>query len=685
MVQAMRTPTPTTAPGATPAAVEIRLLGGVSVRRAGLPVDLPRSRKVRALLALLALERTPLSRTRLCDLLWDVPNDPRGELRWCLSKLRSVLDDADRKRVVTGSSEVALDLEDAFVDALEIERAAARGLTEASEAELDRVAALFAGDLLEGLELDASPELSLWLTSQRRRFAGLRVAVLETWAMRDATGQDGAERFRRLEAWLAHAPFEVRAHAALLAALASAGRLREAEAHVLRTIRAFEDEGLDWGPLRAAWPASRAQITSAPPLPPEVLAPGARRARVAVMPFEEPEGSALGRGLTDDVITRLAKLRVLFVIARGTSFALQERGATVSEAGRILEVDYVVGGRVRRRGPRLTVLAELSEARTGHIVWSDELDRTFDDTFSVLDTVVDRIVARVAEEIETEETRRALQKPPSSLDAWEAYHRGLFHMYKFSGPENARAEHLFRTAITLDPLFARAHAGLSFTHFQNVFLGLTEDRDRQVALAAETAARSLEADDRDPAAHWAMGRALWLGGALRESILELEQSVELSPNFALGHYMLGFVRAQSGDPAASLAATNTSRELSPFDPLQFGMLASRALAHLRLGEFDEATEWAVRAATRPNAHVHILAIAATCLALAKRREEAREVIGRIRAKLPAYTVEDFLRAFRFAPEAEELFRHVADELRFGPTPRSAATHGAARALHRRRP
>lgn len=647
-------------------AVEIRLLGTVTVRRAGLPVELPRSRKVRALLALLALEPAPLSRTRLCDLLWDVPNDPRGELRWCLSKLRLVLDDADRKRVVAaGSSEVGLDLSDALVDTAEIERAVARGLGSASEEELDRLASLFVGELLEGVEIDASPELSLWLASQRRRFAGLRVTVLEAWAMRAPADQDRSERFRRLEAWLAHAPFEVRAHVALLDALASAGRLREAEAHVLRTIRAFEEEGVDWGPLRAAWqtlrPGPRAQI-SAPP--PETTPRPARRSHVAVMPFEEPDGSALGRGLTDDVITRLAKLRVLFVIARGTTFALHERGTSVAEAGRLLDVDYVVGGRVRRHGERIAVLVELSEARTGRIVWSDELDRAVGDTFAVVDTLVDRIVARVAEEIEAEETRRALQKPPSSLDAWEAYHRALFHMYRFSGPDNARAAELFRTAVALDPYFARAHAGLSFTHFQNVFLGLTPDRDRQMALAIEAAARSLEADDRDPAAHWAMGRALWLRGGQGESIAELERSIELSPNFALGHYTLGFVLAQSGEPTKAIASADTSRELSPFDPLQFGMLASRALAHMRLGEHEESAEWAVRAATRPNAHVHILAIAATSLALANRRAEARELVGRVRSSLPGYTVEDFLRAFRFAPDGTALFRRAAKDLGF---------------------
>src|SRR5688572_7092305 len=105
--------------------VEIRLLGPVRVTREGAEVPLPRSRKVRLLLAYLALESSPTSRSRLCDLLWDVPNDPRGELRWCLSKLRGVLDDDDRRRVVTTSqSLISLDLSDCIVDARKVDRVA---------------------------------------------------------------------------------------------------------------------------------------------------------------------------------------------------------------------------------------------------------------------------------------------------------------------------------------------------------------------------------------------------------------------------------------------------------------------------------------------------------------------------------------------------------------------------------
>ena len=91
--------------------------------------------------------------------------------------------------------------------------------------------------------------------------------------------------------------------------------------------------------------------------------------------------------------------------------------------------------------------------------------------FVVLDEIGNRIVASIATEVETIERNRAILKPPNSLDAWEAHHRGLWHMYRFNKADNDLAKHFFETAVRLDPTFARAYAGLSFTHFQNAFQG----------------------------------------------------------------------------------------------------------------------------------------------------------------------------------------------------------------------
>jgi tetratricopeptide (TPR) repeat protein len=272
----------------------------------------------------------------------------------------------------------------------------------------------------------------------------------------------------------------------------------------------------------------------------------------------------------------------------------------------------------------------------------------------VLDEIGNRIVASIAGEIETIERNRAILRPPNSLDAWETHHRGLWHMYRFTQDDNERARQYFQQAVKLDPTFSRAYAGLSFTHFQNVFLGWG-DRKQAIERAYESAGQSVMADDRDPAAHWAMGRALWLRGQNDDAVSELRRSLDLSPNFALGHYTMAFVQAQSGDPAAAIEATDVSRALSPFDPLLFAMLGSRAIAMARQGNYREAADWAVKGASRPNAHPHIYAIAAATLAMAGSLDEARAHVAHIRRVRPGYGVQDFMDAFHFDADSAGLF------------------------------
>ena len=136
------------------AGLRVRMLGALTIGRGDEALALPASRKVRALFAYLALAAHAVSRSQLCELLWDVPSDPRGELRWSLSKLRAVIDEPGRRRVHAHGETIALDLSDCFVDAAEIARAAQEGFETLAPARLRALAALFGGEFLDGLEIE---------------------------------------------------------------------------------------------------------------------------------------------------------------------------------------------------------------------------------------------------------------------------------------------------------------------------------------------------------------------------------------------------------------------------------------------------------------------------------------------------------------------------------------------------
>ncbi|ESX49153.1 transcriptional regulator [Mesorhizobium sp. LSHC426A00] len=651
--------------------LSLRLFGPLAIVRDAAPVALPASRKLRALLAYLALAPHPVGRGKLCELLWDVPNDPRGELRWCLSKLRAALDEPGRGRIVTVHDTIVLDLDGISVDVLDVGAATAAGIETLEPTRLQLLSDLFVGDFLEGLEIDRSPLFNSWLTAQRRRFGSCQAAILEHLVK--TLPADSEDVSAHLEKWLELTPFDSSAHVALLVRLARRGQFGACEDHLAAAASLFQSEELDFGPVRQAWLAIRAErhcatlpaqpavapVAGHSPIaraPTEAAAP--HKASLAVMPFAEDAGGVCGGladGLTHDIITRLAKLRDFFVIARGSVFALAEKNIAPEDAGRRLDVDYVATGTVRSLTGRLIVTVELVEVRTARIVWAETFERKPEDIFIVLDDIGNSIVAFISSEIEMVERNRAMLKAPNSLNAWEAYHRGLWHMYRFTRSENEQARHFFGIALQQDPTFTRAYAGLSFTHWQSAFQRWG-DRDQDSALAFEAAGQSVLVDDHNPAAHWAMGRALWLRGEGDASVLELQRAVDLSPNFALGHYALSFVHSQSGDPHAAIGSSDHSRHLSPFDPMLFGMLGARAMAHVRLGQFDEAADWALKAAARPNAHVIILSIAAHCLALAGRLDEAKNFAAAIRKTLPDYRADDFIDTFRFDRDATALFK-----------------------------
>ena len=279
----------------------------------------------------------------------------------------------------------------------------------------------------------------------------------------------------------------------------------------------------------------------------------------------------------------------------------------------------------------------------------------------MLDEIGNRIVASVAHEIEMVERNRAILKPPNSLDAWEAHHRGLWHMYRFNKTDNERARQFFAQAVELDPTFARAYAGCRSRISRTRSSAGRSPSPKSTAPSMPRARASWSTTATRPrTGPWAA--RCGCAAARTRPITELERAVDLSPNYATAHYTLAFVHSQSGDPHAAISFSDHSRQLSPFDPLLFAMLGTRAVSLARLGQYEEAAEWAIKAAARPNAHQHIMAIAAFTLGLAGRIEDANAYKARIRERVPDYAMADFLAAFRLAPDAAALFKQAGQRI-----------------------
>jgi DNA-binding SARP family transcriptional activator/TolB-like protein/Tfp pilus assembly protein PilF len=651
----------------SPSPDRVLLLGPLQVIRDGIQLPLPRSRKARALFAFLAMAPRPIGRERLCELFWDVADDPRSELRWCLSKLRPLIDTPATTRLIADRETVRIDTNSLDVDAIALLQRAQEALQDGAPEVLQSLHTLFRGDFLEGFFLNRAPQFDNWLAGQRHSFSQLRRQLLERLSL--ALPSDSDDLIQVLRDRIEVAPFDEAAHIELVSALLRRALCGEAEHQIDASVALFQSEGIDPTSLKSAFAVARRSVLKpagktlvsakdldAPRKPQAVLTRGPA---ILVMPFTAatPQDAADADSLTCDIIFGIAKLRSISVIARGTALAL--RGQSPTAAAASVSAQYVATGQLRREGKRYLVLLELSDPESGRILWVDELGCDAVASFSTPPVLVSRIVAALDAEIHIIERNRALLTPPASLDAWQAYHRGLALMYRFTKDDNHEAQQFFAKAIALDPTFARSYAGLSFTHFQNAFLLQAREREREIDLAFERAGQGLEADPSDPAAHCAMGRALWLRREHDSATGELDHSVHLSPSYALAHYTLSFVHCQTGDPARALDAAETANRLSPLDPMLFGMHGTRTFALLRLGKVQEAAEFAIRAGQQPNSHVHAHAIAALTLAAAGRIGEAQAERGRIRALRPDYNFRHFRDAFHLMDDLRGIYQRAA--------------------------
>jgi adenylate cyclase len=319
---------------------------------------------------------------------------------------------------------------------------------------------------------------------------------------------------------------------------------------------------------------------------------------VVVLPFAnmsaDPEQGFIADGIAEDLITALSRYPSLFVIARNSSFTYKGRAADVKQVGRDLGVRYVLEGSLRKSGNRIRVSAQLVEADTGNHVWAERYDRNLADIFAVQDEITEAVTTAIAPAIADAERRRAMRKPPASLDAWGAYQRGLWHLGKGNATDNTIAEKFFQQAIDLDPLFAGGYTGLAAALMR---AGGFQTRDPTEAqrVQEELAQRAVALDGGDAEARARLALALSERGDHEGARAEAERALAICPNLPDAHGALGLALMYSGRPKEGLAALETCIRLDPRGPLIMNRLGQVALALYFCCEYAAAVEAAKRA------------------------------------------------------------------------------------------
>ncbi|MDX1514334.1 MAG: adenylate/guanylate cyclase domain-containing protein, partial [Gammaproteobacteria bacterium] len=362
---------------------------------------------------------------------------------------------------------------------------------------------------------------------------------------------------------------------------------------------------------------------------------------IAVLPFDnmskDPEQDYFADGISEDLITALSKIRHFLVIARNSTFTYKGQAVDVKRVGEELGVRYVIEGSVRKAGSRVRISVQLVDATTGHHVWAERYDRALEDIFELQDEMTQTIAGAVEPELNAAERERAVRFPPESLNAWELYQRGLWHLWNFSPEDLNEARRLFQKVHEVDPAFATAYAFESYANYLDVMLGFSETPEDTLEASLAAARNALALDDKDPVAYFALGRVYMMRARHDDSVNALVRALELSPSLAQAHHGLGFALTLSGRLDEAVEALETAIRLSPRDPILWGTMSFLSVTYNLLGEYEAAARWARKAVDEPRAAgggYWSFAVLASALGNLGKTTEARKLIAEALERKP---------------------------------------------------
>lgn len=433
--------------------------------------------------------------------------------------------------------------------------------------------------------------------------------------------------------------------AAISSRIKSARQAIDDDGRSQRLIRTVHGQGFRFvGDVVQATAASGDAAT----VPPGAATGRGARARVpnrpviAVLPFTNLSGDAgqeyLSDAIAQDVLASLSKHRWLSVIARSTSFGYKGRFVDPRQLAADLGVTYVVEGSVRRSGSRIRVAAQLVDAHTGTQRWGERYDREFEDVFAVQDEITDRIVARLEPEIGLAERQKVVRRPRADLHAWDCYHLGMAHFFRFTAADNIEAQRLLRQSREIDPDFGEAHAWWAYATVLGMIYWDTEPTAERLdqALAATTTA--LDLDDRDAVFHALKARVQLARGEYASARAGNQAAIDLNPTLAAAHCGLADTLVYEGRYDEALIRFAKAVDLSPNDPQKWAFLTYAALALIFKGDYEAALRSTEQAAEIPNCQYWTTAHRAVALACLERPDDARAAVRILLAQKPGFSL-----------------------------------------------
>ncbi|NCF36283.1 MAG: hypothetical protein GWP56_07825 [Gammaproteobacteria bacterium] len=294
------------------------------------------------------------------------------------------------------------------------------------------------------------------------------------------------------------------------------------------------------------------------------------RPTVAILPFKslgtDPDNDYLADGIRLGIQASLVQLSGLFLINAPVLNSYRGKEVSAEEAGKELEVRYILDGTVQHVENRVRATVQLTEVESGQAIWAETYDRILDNVFEMQDEITREVVSSLNVKLLYSEIGRIWSKKLSNPEALQYFYRAVSSLYEGTKEDNATARELFEELYRVQPDSVLGPSNIAFTHWIDAFLNWTDSQPESYAQAEKWAKKAVEYADNNGLGHAVLGHLQLLHGDHEAALKTCSKSVELRASCPLAHGLLGVVRNYNGDPRAAIRSIREALQLQRVYP-----------------------------------------------------------------------------------------------------------------------